>query len=139
MARDALHHHDTVTVMNFTVLSMHAWCLYRRTCTAFMRCLRLHRESQHFVQHTCDACSVETPSLMRHFLLFCSLVTLKRNKQKSRAALKTLDKDGKASNTPTSVQEIVAARIDTLESTVSLVLKVGLPPDLCKPHHVNNS
>ena len=42
-------------------------------------------------------------------------------RRKSRAALKTTDK---ASLKPTSVQEIVAARIDTLESTVSLVLKV---------------
>ncbi|CAM9606556.1 unnamed protein product, partial [Ectocarpus fasciculatus] len=43
---------------------------------------------------------------------------------KSRAALKTTGKDGGLSTGPRSVSEIVAARIDTLESTASLVLKM---------------
>ncbi|CAM9529733.1 unnamed protein product, partial [Scytosiphon promiscuus] len=45
---------------------------------------------------------------------------------KSRAALKSTGKDGEDAATPTSVQEIVAARIDTLESTASLVLKMSV-------------
>ncbi|CAM9985809.1 unnamed protein product, partial [Ectocarpus sp. 12 AP-2014] len=44
---------------------------------------------------------------------------------KSRAALKTTGKDGGLSTGPRSVSEIVAARIDTLESTASLVLKMS--------------
>ncbi|CAB1106927.1 unnamed protein product [Ectocarpus sp. CCAP 1310/34] len=44
---------------------------------------------------------------------------------KSRAALKTTGKDGGLSTGPRSVAEMVAARIDTLESTASLVLKVA--------------
>ncbi|CBN78725.1 conserved unknown protein [Ectocarpus siliculosus] len=44
---------------------------------------------------------------------------------KSRAALKTTGKDGGLATGPRSVSEIVAARIDTLESTASLVLKMS--------------
>lgn len=51
--------------------------------------------------------------------------------EQSRAALKTTGKDGEASSAPTSVQEIVAARIDALESTVALVLKVLYSPGVC--------
>lgn len=45
---------------------------------------------------------------------------------KTRAILKATGANGSNAAVPTSVQEIVAARIDALDATVGLVLKVKL-------------
>lgn len=61
-------------------------------------------------------------------LLYFALSSLEKNalEIQSRAALKNTEEDGKASAVPTGVQEIVAARIDSLDSTAGFVLKVCL-------------
>ncbi|CAM9952171.1 unnamed protein product, partial [Choristocarpus tenellus] len=43
----------------------------------------------------------------------------------SRAILRNINKDGQKADIPTSVQEIVSARIDTLDASVALVLKMS--------------
>lgn len=65
-------------------------------------------------------------------LPICHCFRLCAFSRKTRAILKATGMDGSNAAVPTSVQEIVAARIDALDATVGLVLKVHLKENRMK-------
>lgn len=62
--------------------------------------------------------------LFFRFVFRCCLSRARCVRLKRRAVLKSTGKDGSNASVPTTVQEIVAARIDALDPALGLVLKV---------------